>query len=124
SVAHTFLSSGTGGDASAPLRDAEVQQMAGATLAALRQTAPDTPIKVLRLRVFGAMKQGVVITGGATARQLVFNADTGSAVSLSEPGYPNSGFPFGVQVHESIKHFHSGQLLGLSARWLDLLAGL
>jgi uncharacterized iron-regulated membrane protein len=70
------------------------------------------------------MKQGVVITGGEPTNQLVFNADTGQPVSLSEPTYPQSGFPFGVQVHENIKHFHSGALFGISARLMNLFAGL
>jgi uncharacterized iron-regulated membrane protein len=124
SVAHTFLAPGTGGDASAPLSDDDVHYIAAATLSAFRQSEPQTPIKVLRLRIFGAMKQGVIVTGGATVRQLIFNAETGRRVRLSEPGYPESGFPFGVQVHENIKHFHSGALLGLTARWMDLLSGL
>jgi uncharacterized iron-regulated membrane protein len=71
------------------------------------------------------VKQGVVITGGGESRQLVFNSDTGKAASLTEPGYPhNSGFPFGLQMHEDIKHFHSGFLFGLPARFMSLFAGL
>ena len=35
-----------------------------------------------------------------------------------------TGFPFGVQIHETIKHLHSGALIGLSARKMDLVAGL
>lgn len=124
SVFHSLVSRGPTAEASAPLSDGEVQQMATAALAALRRLEPQTPIKVLRLRVFGQMKQGVAITGGEETRQLVFNTDTGQPVSLHEPGYPRTGFPFGIQMHEDIKHFHSGQLFGLTARWMDLFAGM
>jgi len=71
------------------------------------------------------MKQGITITGGeGETRQLVFNAVNGKPASLTEPEYPKSGFPFGVQVHENVKHFHSGMLFGLAARWMGLFAGL
>lgn len=107
-----------------PLRDAEVQDMTTTTLAAMQRLHPETPVKVLRLRVYGQMKQGVVVTGGGETTQLVFNADTGTPATLSDPAYPNSGFPFGTQMHEDIKHFHSGALFGLSTRCMNLFAGL
>ena len=106
------------------LTDADVIDMAGATLNVLRLAEPAERIKVLRVRYYGGMRQGVVITDEPVTRQLVFNTATGKEVSLTEPGYPSSGFPFGLQMHEDIKHLHSGFLFGLWARVLDLLAGL
>jgi uncharacterized iron-regulated membrane protein len=106
------------------LSDAEILGMAGATLQALRATEPSVRIKVLRVREYGGMKQGVVVTDEPVTRQLVFNTVEGKEVSLTELGYPTSGFPFGLQMHEDIKHLHSGFLFGLWARVLDLLAGL
>ena len=111
-------------DTSRPLTDAEVHQMAAATLAAFRQTEGNTPLKAIRIRVYGGMKQGVTITGGSSTRQIVFNADTGKPVSLSEPGYPKSAFPFGMQLHEDVKHFHTGMMFGLPARFVSLMTGL
>jgi uncharacterized iron-regulated membrane protein len=93
-------------------------------LSAFRRDEPHTAIKAVRLRIFAHMKQGVVIAAGPMTRQLVYDTATGHTVSLTEPGFPPTNFPFGVQVHENIKHFHSGALLGLTARWMDLLAGL
>ena len=107
-----------------PLRDAEVQDMAATTLESMRKLHADTPIKALRLRIYGQMKQGVVISGGPHTDQWVFNADSGRPASLSEPSYPASGFPFGVQVHENIKHFHSGDMFGLTTRLMNLFGGL
>jgi uncharacterized iron-regulated membrane protein len=109
---------------SAPLDDAEAARMMASTLTAFRRLEPETPIKVLRVRIYGPMKQGVVITGGGETRQLVFNTETGKTTTLTEPGYPSSGFPLGVQVHEDVKHFHSGHMFGLPARAMNLFAGL
>jgi len=106
------------------LSDADVLDMAGATLNALHLAEPAVRIKVLRVRHYGGMRQGVVITDEPVTRQLVFNTATGKEVSLTEPGYPSSGFPFGLQMHEEVKHLHSGYLFGSWARVLDLLAGL
>jgi|GEM_PF-650669 len=107
-----------------PLRDAEVREMTATTLESMQRLHPGTPIRVFRLRVYGQMKQGVVITGGERTDQLVFNADTGQPATLSESSYPQSGFPFGVQVHEDIKHFHSGAMFGIPTRLMSLFAGL
>jgi uncharacterized iron-regulated membrane protein len=106
-----------------PLRDAEVLDMTATTLDAMQRLHPGTPIKAIRLRIFGQMKQGVVISGGDKTDQLAFNADTGQPASLSEPSYPQVGFPFGVQVHENIKHFHSGAMFGIPTRLMNLFAG-
>ncbi len=122
SVWHTF-----GGRPPLPvapgLSDADSLAMAGATVNALRAAEPPVRVKILQVRVYAGMKQGVVVTDEPTARQLVFNLATGKEVSLTEPGYPSSGFPLGLQMHEDIKHLHSGFLFGLWARVLDLAAG-
>lgn len=123
SVWHTFIPRHQG-DPSAPLTEAQARQMAGATLTAFRALEPQTPIKVLRLRVYGPMEQGVVVTGDRPTRQLVFDTKTGKTTSLTEPGYPETGFPLGIQVHEDVKHFHSGYMFGLTARWMNLFAGV
>lgn len=117
-------SGGGGPPPTTPVVEAEVPNMTATTLQAMQRLHPGTPIKAIRLRMFGQMKQGVVITGGDTTDQLVFDAATGQPASLSEPSYPPVGFPFGVQVHENIKHFHSGEMFGLSGQMLNLLAGL
>ena len=71
------------------------------------------------------MQQGVVIIGlGNDTQQVVFNAGTGRRVSLTEPGYPPTGFPFGWQAHQTAKQIHRGSYIGLSGRWMDLLGGL
>jgi uncharacterized iron-regulated membrane protein len=106
-----------------PLRDAEVREMTATTLASMQQLHPTLPIKAIRLRTYGQTKQGVVITGGDITNQYVFNADTGQPASLSEQGYPEGGFPFGTQVHENIKHLHSGDYFGIPARLMNLFAG-
>jgi hypothetical protein len=123
SVYHTFAFRPPG-DVSAPLSDGDVRSMASATLAAIRREEPGSIIKVVRLRVYGAMKQGVVVCAGDETRQLVFDTDTKRRATLTEPGYPASGFPLGTQVHEDVKHFHSGYLFGVPARIMDLFAGL
>jgi len=111
------------GDQSSPLGDAQVQQMAKATLAAWQRDRPGQGIRVLRLRSFGAMRQGVVIDGSREPQQVAYNATSGRMAGLTEPEYPASGFPFGVAVHEWDKAFHSGKVFGLTGRAMNLLAG-
>ena len=114
---------GMNGDMSKPLGDAEVQTMTGQTLAAFSSDQPGVAMRRLRVRQFAKMAQGVVITAEEEPRQLVYNLATGKPASLSEPEYPFSGFPFGVQMHEDIKRFHRGDLLGMPGRWMNLLSG-
>jgi len=114
------------GDLSTPLPDAKLPAMLGTTLSAYRSVQGASPIKVLRLRYFSGMPQGVVIVGGNKTddtRQLVFNADTGQRASMTEPSYPYSGFPFGWQEHELMKQIHRGDALGIPGRLMDLFAG-
>jgi uncharacterized iron-regulated membrane protein len=115
---------GGGNDASSPLKDAELADMLKVTLDAERAGAGDVPIKVVRLRYYAGMPQGVVVTGGDDNKQMVFNAKTGRAVSETEPGYPPAGFPFGWQAHQLAKDVHRGGIIGLSGRLMDLFAGL
>jgi uncharacterized iron-regulated membrane protein len=115
---------GGGNDASSPLKDAELPGMLKVTLDAERARAGDVPIKVVRLRYYAGMPQGVVVTGGEDNKQMVFNALTGRAVSETEPGYPPAGFPFGWQAHQLAKDVHRGGVIGLPGRFMDLFAGL
>lgn len=94
------------------------------TLDSERSDKPNVPIKVVRLRIYAGMPQGVVVTGGDTTKQMVFNASTGRAVSETEPGYPPTGFPFGWQAHQTAKDVHRGGIVGLTGRFMDLFAGL
>jgi uncharacterized iron-regulated membrane protein len=106
------------------LDDAALPAMLVVTLAAAEAEAGGEPVKVVRLRDYAGYHQGVVVTGGADSRQLVFDARSGEAMALTEPGYPPVPFPFGWQAHETAKHIHRGDIAGLTGRWLDLLAGL
>ena len=65
-----------------------------------------------------------MVTGAGGTRQILFNTENGRVANLEEPGYPASGFPFGTQTHEDIKHFHSGDMFGWSTRLMNLVAGL
>lgn len=106
------------------LNDADVPSMLKTTLASYQAAMPDTPIRVVRLRVFGGMPQGVIVTGSDEADQVVFNAITGKRASMTEPGYPRVGFPFGWEAHQIAKKVHRGDYFGMSGRWADLFAGL
>ena len=110
-------------DESSPLQDVDLPLMLNTTLAAYHAANGGAPIKVLRLRYFAGMPQGAIV-GGADTRQFVFNAFTGRRVSMTEPGYPYTGFPFGWEEHELVKKIHRGDALGVPGRILDLFAGL
>ncbi len=108
-----------------PLQDAQLPAMLTTTLGGYKSSLADQPLKVLRLRIYGGMPQGVVVTGlGDGTQQTVFNAVTGRMVGLTEPGYPPTGFPFGWQAHQIAKQIHRGSYIGLSGRWMDLFGGL
>lgn len=106
------------------LNDADAPSMLSTTLSSYQSLMPDTPIRVVRLRVFGGMQQGVIVTGEDEADQVVFNAVTGARASMTEPGYPEVGFPFGWEAHQIAKKVHRGDYFGMSGRWADLFAGL
>jgi uncharacterized iron-regulated membrane protein len=115
---------GITGDFSSPLPDPQLPAMLATTLSAYRAAQGNTPIKVVRLRYFSGMPQGVIVTGGDQTRQLVFNAVTGKRVSMTEPGYPYTGFPFGWEEHELVKRIHRGDAFGIPGRLMDVFAGL
>jgi uncharacterized iron-regulated membrane protein len=111
-------------DASKPLTNAELPGMLSTTLAAYHKAMPGHQIRVVRLRYYGTMSQGVVISDGEAAQQLAFDTSSGRRVSLTEPGYPKTGFPFGWQAHQYAKSIHRGDFFGLTGRIMSLLAGL
>lgn len=107
------------------VREAELLPMLRTTLAALSKgdANSDSP-RVVRLRNYGGMAQGVVVTGDEVAEQLVFNATTGRSAGLYEAGYPRTPMPFQWGAHETWKRLHRGDYFGLTGRWMDLLSGL
>jgi hypothetical protein len=111
-------------DVSKPLESAELPGMLSATLASYRSLMPGVPIRALRLRFFAGMPQGVVITGEAVARQLVFNVRTGGLARLYEPGYPDTDMPLGWEIGQLVKRIHRGDAFGMTGRAMALLAGL
>ncbi|WP_206240515.1 PepSY-associated TM helix domain-containing protein [Novosphingobium terrae] len=126
---HTALngaraSSAFDGDQSSPLNDAQLAPMLATTLSAFHRQQPGTGIKVLRLRSFVGYPQGVVIAADAETTQHVYNANTGAAMKMWEPGYPDLSFPSGWELHQALKRFHRGDMFGLTGRWLVLLSGL
>jgi uncharacterized iron-regulated membrane protein len=118
---------GMSADYSSPLPDAKLPVMLRTTISSYQASKGVTPIKVLRLRYFAGMPQGVIVAVGndaTDARQLVFNADTGKRASMTEPGYPDVVFPFGWEEHELMKQIHRGDIFGLPGRLMDVFAGL
>lgn len=105
--------------------DADLAPMLGTTLSAASQGASDArPPRVIRLRTYGGMPQGVVVTGDEVAEQLVFDARTGKPAGLYEAGYPRTPMPFQWGAHETWKRLHRGDFFGLTGRWMDLLTGM
>jgi uncharacterized iron-regulated membrane protein len=99
--------------------------MLAKTLTSAEHEIGATPLKVVRLRYYAGMSQGVVVTGGGDeSQQLVFNASTGASVSSYEKGYPETPFPFGWHYHELAKRIHRGDFFGMTGRLMDLFAGL
>jgi uncharacterized iron-regulated membrane protein len=123
-VTHHGQRPGMTADVSAPLTDAELGPMTDVTLAAFHAAYPNTPIKVLRLRHFAGMPQGLIVTGGKETRQRPFNAATGGVAPLWAPGYPITGQPFGWAWDQTVKGVHRGDAFGLPGRWMSLLTGL
>ena len=123
STYHTFIKRPDRVDP-APLTPAQVAQMVPATLTAMERAAPEIAARVIRLREYHGYLQGVIVTHEQVTRQFVFDTRSGRALNLTEPGYPDSQFPWGMDVHEAIKHFHSGLMFGVSQRVMNLIAGL
>jgi hypothetical protein len=121
--ANGAFAGGRGVDVFSPLNDDDLAGMLKVTVDAERKGAGDVPLKVIRLRIYAGMPQGVLVTGGDDNKQMVFNALTGKAVSETEPGYPPVGFPFGWQAHQLAKDVHRGGIIGISGRLMDLLSG-
>lgn len=111
-------------DLSRPMTGAEMSGMLHSALQSFKAANPNTPIKVLRLRYFAGMPQGVFVTGGTVTDQIVYNTATGATASLSEPNYPATGQTFGWQVDETAKKIHRGDIFGLTGMWMSLLSGL
>ena len=112
-------------DFSSPLPEDKLPAMLQTTLSSGRQTAGAGPIKVVRLRYFNGIPQGVLIAGtGDNTSQLVFNAETGKRMSITEPGYPKTHYHLGWNYHEIVKEIHRGDFFGLPGRFMDLFAGL
>lgn len=107
-----------------PINDASIPGMLQTTLASYQHAMPGVPMRVIRLRSYGGMQQGIVITGENEPRQLVYNATTGARASETEPGYPVTGFPFGWQAHQYAKMLHRGDMFGMTGRMMDLFSGL
>lgn len=66
----------------------------------------------------------MVLAADVHTTQLVFNTQSGTAMKMWEPGYPDLGFPSGWDLHQALKRFHRGDLFGMGGRWLALLGGL
>jgi uncharacterized iron-regulated membrane protein len=112
-------------DVSRPLADVELPGMLHTALTAFHAADPRAPIKVLRLRYFAGMPQGIVVGGeGENTRQLAFNTATGGRASLSGPNYPVTGQPFGWEADQVGKGIHRGDMFGMTGRWLSLFTGL
>ena len=110
-------------DMSSPLPADLLPPMLRTTLTAYHAAAGSEPIKVLRLRTFAGMQQGVVVYGHPDTRQLAFNASTGARARLTEAGYPRTGQTFGWQGDQLLKALHRGDFMGMAGRWLSLLTG-
>ncbi|MDH7639255.1 PepSY-associated TM helix domain-containing protein [Sphingomonas oryzagri] len=106
------------------ITEAQAQTAIATALHLFRADQAATPIRLVRARIWFGQLEGVVVTATVPTQQHVYNVATGTEQRLDSPLYPPSPFPFGLHVHELVKHFHSGELLGLPAEFLDLLAGL
>lgn len=115
---------GREGDKSSPLNDDELPIMWNVVTRSYLNEFPGATPRAIRLRYFAGIPQGVVITGGKEADQLVFNAKSGEVMGQYEPGYPPTGFPFGWHVHQLAKNIHRGDIIGLPGRAMSLLGGL
>lgn len=110
-------------DLSRPMNDTEIPNMLDATLTAFHRDHNNMPIKLVRLRYFAGVAQGVVVAQDSReAEQYVYNARTGAEMSLTEPNYPAPGQTFGWQADETLKEIHRGDYFGLPGRWMSLFS--
>lgn len=115
---------GFDGDLSSPLTDVQLPKMTEATLAAFARNQPGVGVKVLRLRYYSDYPQGVIVAADPLSSQRVFNTDTGAPMTMTEPGYPKTGFPLGWEWHQRMKMLHRGDYFGMPGRWLDTIGAL
>jgi uncharacterized iron-regulated membrane protein len=118
------LRPGLTADVSSPLLETQLLSMLNTTLASYRGTEENQAIKVVRLRYFAGMPQGVIVYGGIDTRQLAFNSVTGQGAGLSGADYPRTGQTFGWQGDQILKRLHRGDVLGLPGRWISLITGM
>jgi uncharacterized iron-regulated membrane protein len=111
-------------DLATPIMEADFANWTKVTLDAFHEKAPRVGIKVLRLRSYSGYAQGVIVAADDDTNQFVFNAKTGAAMSLQEPGYPDFGYPFGWEWHQRLKKLHRGDYFGMTGRWLVTLGSL
>jgi uncharacterized iron-regulated membrane protein len=105
------------------LKDAEIPALLGVTLNSARHAGAEQ-VKAIRIRAFGNVQQGVVISGdGDNTQQLSFNATTGQPVS-GDPQAGQPGFPWGWDAHQLGKAIHRGSYFGTWARFVDFIVGL
>ncbi len=110
-------------DVSAPLNDRQLMDMLRVTREALARDRYDSDVRVIRLRFFAGMPQGIIVTGGA-AQQLVYNASTGARAGMTEKAYPNNDMPFGWDISQTFKKIHRGDYIGIGGRGISVLTGL
>ncbi|MBC2666315.1 PepSY domain-containing protein [Novosphingobium flavum] len=106
------------------LTDEQGVRLTAAAYKLFRTAEPETPVRTVRARLYAGNEEAGIVTGTSFTRQKIYDIPSGKEMTLNEPQYPKNGFPLGLNVHEWVKHFHSGYLFGLPARFLDLLAGL
>jgi hypothetical protein len=111
-------------DVSAPLAPGPLRAMLATTLGAVHRDDGAGPPRVLRLRMFAGMPQGVVITGAAQARQIIYDARSGMPTRLTEQHYPDTDMMLGWHAGQIAKRIHRGDIFGLTGRWIALLTGL
>jgi uncharacterized iron-regulated membrane protein len=111
-------------DYSSPIRDGDIAPLGQVGLDAFRRDHPGTGLKTFRLRYFAGYPQVVIVAADKDTDQLVYNAKTGDPMSLSEPGYPDTYYPFGWEGNQVLKRLHRGDSAGMLGRWLILIGAL
>lgn len=113
-----------------PLSQADISRWMAASIqsALTLSSSPTLPDIQLQLRMQDDQPQGTVTWGGADGRTVLVNAATGSVVmsSVKTPTSPavDSYTMWRNRVHFVLKDLHSGAIIGLPGRLIDLLSGL